>query len=66
MIEIGSLRRSLRLEVVLNDFQFFSRRRRADFRAWSAGVNQGLDLVEWTVLVLIGACLFRMAVRVEL
>ena len=45
---------------------FFSRRRRADFRAWSAGVNQGLDLVEWTVLVLIGACLFRMVVRVEL
>ena len=66
MIEIGSLAEELEVGGCFERFPFFSRRRRADFRAWSAGVNQGLDLVEWTVLVLIGACLFRMVARVEL
>ena len=41
------------------DFQRRSRLRRTFLRALRAGENQGLDLGDWMVLVMSGACLLR-------
>lgn len=48
------------------DFQRRSRLRRTFLRTLRPGENQGLDLGDWIVLVMSGACLLRIFARVEL
>ena len=64
--EFEAVRKAERLAAVGRDFQRRSRLRRVLLRTLRYGENQGLDLGDCTVLVMSGAWLLRMLVRVEL
>ena len=60
------MRKAARLAAVGRDFQRRSRLRQIFLRTLRPGENQMFDLGDWIVLVMSGACLSRILVRVEL